>query len=496
MLIGTTVTDEIKAKLRADTDAYLGDIIEDLITDHDTNDMQTGVDYFRNKHDILDREIYYWKDGVKVKDETATNNRVPNNYHKLLVKQKMGYLVGKPITFSDKEAENDDQGEVNSPNEEFINITNDILGEKWDDTANELVKGASNKGIEWLHIYIDGKGGFGYTIIDAREIIPIWETQKQEELQAVIRYYEIEVNGENRLRAEFWTKDDVSYYLEGKNGKYYPDPTVDENPQGHFSRVKTVGDQVLSEEASSWDMVPFIPFKNNEEMSPDLNDYKELIDVYNKVFADGANNIEDIQDVIWVLKNYQGQSLDKFQDNLRKYKAMKTDGDGGAEAVTIDIPVEAREKFLDRTEENIYKFGMGVDVSTDKYGNNPSGVALQFLYSLLDLKCDTLERKFKRAIRKLLEFIAKYMEITENEDYDSSVVKITFNKSMITNEAEKVESAKKSKGVVSDRSVVENHPYVDDPDKEMQRLEEQKQANDSFSQRLQQELNAVGNEGE
>ncbi len=475
-LLGIKITQTDIANLILEKNATpdMASIIREFIALNDNKSMQEGVEYFNNENDILDRKLYYWKDGVKVKDETSPNNKIPNNFHKILVRQKMGYLVGKPITFSDKEATEDDQSQKISPNKDFVKSINEVLDEEWDDVINELVKGAANKGVEWLHPYIDENGEFKYTVIDARQGIPIWETQRQERLDGFIRYYTMYINSKERIRAEYWTKDNVTYYLQDDSGAFVLDYTIDQNPQGHFDYIRSIDDEQIVT-GLSWGAVPFIPFKNNEELTSDLQDYKKLIDIYDIVYADGANSLEQIQDIIWVLKNYEGTSLEEFQDNLRKYKALKTDEKGGAETKTADIPTEAREKFLDRTRESIYTFGMGVDISTDKFGQNPSGVALKFLYALLDLKCDTLERKFKKAIRELLWFIAEYYRITQRKDYNHKTIDITFNKTMITNEAEKIKSAKESKGTISDDTIAANHPWVDDPQKEMQKLKNQKE---------------------
>ena len=40
-------------------------------------------------------------------------------------------------------------------------------------------------------------------------------------------------------------------------------------------------------------------------------------------------------------------------------------------------------------------FGQAVDFSSDKFGSAPSGVALEFLYTNLNLKADKLARKAK-----------------------------------------------------------------------------------------------------
>ncbi|QTL96550.1 phage portal protein [Iocasia frigidifontis] len=438
----------------------MAEVIEDLIESHDTSHMQTGVDYYHNRNDIRDRLIKYWKDGEEKTDETAANNRLPHNWQKLLVDQKANYLVGKPITFN--ASENSTEDEDPTYDEQFVEKVNGLLAEQFDDDIWELTKNASNKGVEWLHPYIRTEGDFDYVVIDAMEFIPIWETSKQKELSAGLRYYILNVNGEDRIKVEYWTRDTVTYYLESENGVLEQDG--EEEP--HFK---------YNGEPQSWGKVPFIPFKNNEEMIGDLWQYKELVDSYDRNMSDLDNNLEDIQDAVWVLKNYAGQSLQEFNDNLRYFKALKVDGEGDAKTITVDIPVEAKKEFLNRTEENIYTFGQGVNTKTDKFGNNPTGVALKFMYALLDLKADKTERKFKRAIRKFLWFIAEYLRYAEKKEFDYKAVQITFNKSMLINESEKIDSVQKSKGIISDETAVSNHPWVDDPAEELNRLKTQRE---------------------
>jgi len=119
-------------------------------------------------------------------------------------------------------------------------------------------------------------------------------------------------------------------------------------------------------------------------------------------------------------------------------------------------------------------------------------VALKFMYALLDMKADKTERKFKKALREFLWFIAEYFKYAEKKEYDYRAIQITFNKSIILNEAEKIQSATISKGLISDETIVANHPWVENPQEELRRLEEQKQ--DLYGTRLFEEFNAMANE--
>ena len=452
MLFTPTETERINESIAEQSNVTTPKIIAELIQEHDTTAMKEGVAYYNNENDILKRKRYYYKDGVKVQDTAGLkpNNRIPHNWHRLLVDQKVSYIVGQPITFT-------------AEDETFHDILNDMLCEEFHDTIMELAKGASNKGIEWLHPYIDEEGNFDYVVIPAEEFIPIHEGSKQKKLQYGLRYYEITVNGEPTIKAEWYDEREVTYYIK-RDGQFILDDTEPVNPASHF---------YFGEEGYGWGRVPFIPFENNSERLSDLKFYKELIDEYDRTVSDNANDFEEMQEIIYILRGYEGQDLSEFMQNLLFYKAINVDGEGGVDTLDGEVPMDSAEKHLNRLEESIYTFGQGVNTKTDKFGNNPTGVALKFLYSLLDLKVDHVERKFKKGLQQLMWFITEYLRMSGQGDFDPRTVEFTFNRSMITNELEMATMAQQSKGIISDETIVAHHPWVTDVRKEMDRLEQQ-----------------------
>ncbi|MCF6464192.1 phage portal protein [Clostridium sp. Cult1] len=452
-----TYNELLKQKLISESNINDSGIIKDLIDEHDTTKMLEGQRYYYNENDILDRKQFYYKNGVKTEDDTKANNKIPHNWHKLLVDQKVAYLVGKPVVLQ--------AGENQKEYEDRLNL---ILGEEWDDTLNELAKNSSNKGTEWLHVYINEEGLFKFIIIPAEEVIPIYDTSLQENLEVVLRYYLVEVNGKERIRVEWWTRETVTFYIQDNSGDFVLDDTENPNPDHHF---------YYNDIGYGWTKVPFIEFPNNEERLSDLKFYKELIDSYDLNISDLANNLEEVQEIIMVLKGYEGESLAEFKENIRYYKALTVDSgeNSGIDKVELSIPVEAKKEMLDRLEENIFLFGQGVNMKTDRFGNSPSGVALKFLYSSLDLKASIMERKFRKSIKRLLWFATEYINIIDKKDYDSTTIQVTFRKTMITNDKEDVEIARDSKGIISDETIIANHPWVEDVAVEKERLEKQEE---------------------
>lgn len=453
--------DDIRAQLKADGMRINSQSILELITGHDTAAMLEGVRYYRSRGDIVNRKMYYYDNsGQRVEDETRENHKLINNWHKLLVDQKVSYLVGKPMAFSVEDTE-DDKTDVFSEKIELL------LGDEWDDTIADIATNASNKGAEWLHMYIDQKGYFKYVIVPCEEVIPIYDSSLRQNLESVLRYYGVKVNGVDRCRVEWWTRNDVTIFLENEDGEFVLDNTEPENPASHFKKNKA---------GRGWGKVPFIEFPNNSMRTSDLEVTKSLIDEYDLSFSDFANNNADVQEVITILKGYEGTSLAEFRQNLRYFKAIKVraGNDSGVSKLEFNIPVESKKELLDRLEENIFMFGQGVNTKTDKFGNSPSGASLEFLYTLLDLKASMMERKFRRSVKRLLWFVTEYINMEFNHTFNSHDVKAAFRKNMVQNVKEIVDTLKASRDMISDETIVSQHPMIENPTDEYQKLLEQR----------------------
>src|SRR5690625_3914405 len=437
--------------------------IKKIIDEHDTTKMREGVRYYENENDIMTRQQYAVIDGVKMIDEDKPNNKIPHGWHKLLVDQKVAYLVGNPINFDTKD-------------EELLEHINEYFGDKFDDVANELVKNASNKGKEWLHVYIDEEGEFDYMIVPAEQVIPIYEDKRQTRIQHIIRYYPIILDDETVTQVELWSDQDVTYFL-FKDKSLILDYTEINNPASHFYYVDN-----QQERGYGWGRVPFICFRNNEQEKGDLHYYKDLIDAYDLKVSDNQNSFEEIQELIYILKGYEGQSLSEFMQNMKYYKAINVDSDGGVDTLQAEIPMTSIDSHLDRLRESIFTFGQGVDVQTDKFGNAPSGIALKFLYSLLDLKSDTLERKFRVGLQELMWFLCEYLEMSGDTHgkHDYKSVSFTFDRSTMSNDLENADIAQKSKGIISDRTVMANHPWVENLQDEMEQMEKERKERESM----------------
>lgn len=406
--------------------------------------------YYKVENDILDT-------GVRPKDAgndplRNADNRIAHNFHQLLVDEKASYMFTYPVIF---DVENDK--DINSK-------VNKTLGDDFNRKSKNLCIEASNVGCSWLHCWISNsselKKEFKYELVNTEEIIPIYGNGLERALNSLIRYYSVSEDVEGQIDnqkfyyIEYWTKDTMERW------KFKDSYTGDEVVEEHESIEHPFGS------------VPFIEFANNSLKTSDLSKYKALIDLYDKVKSGFANDLEDIQQVIYILENYGGENLGEFLGDLKRYKAVKTENDGsggggGVKTLQIEIPVEARKVILEMLKKQIYESGQGLQQDVESVGN-ASGVALKFFYRKLELKSGLLQTEFESSYNKLVKAILKFLSIDENKNISQ-----TWTRNMISNDLENAQIAQVSKGIIPDELIWRNHPWVDNPEEVEKMFEKQ-----------------------
>jgi SPP1 family phage portal protein len=439
-------------KLKSDSTITTEAIIKSLIDQYIKSDE-------RQKR--INGENYYDSENTAIKDrkekDLILNHRIPSGFLKKLVDQKINYCIGKDIVIENL-PENID---ILDPNE-FI-----------DDLALE----ASKKGIAWLYPLMNKKGEFDYKIIDSIECIPIWDTEFEDTLQTMIRFYQIEMVQNDRTyyrnKVEVYDNEKVTYYIEDIDHNYAIDYTIEINPIYYNSKKLITMGNITKIINFGWGEVPFIPLFNTKKAVYDLQNIKPDIDLYDVVKSDFANDLEFHQSAILVIINRGAQDLEEFRENLIKYKMITIDDVsevGGAHYLTLEIPVEARKELLETIRKDIYEFGFGVD--TKKLdGGSITNVYIESKFADLDLKADGFIKQIKKFLKKYYTFANIYLKETNKAQIDVKKLNYVFNKSMIMNMSEKIDDVVKSDGVVSRKTNLAYDPRVDDVEEEIANLE-------------------------
>jgi SPP1 family phage portal protein len=438
--------------------------------------MVKAQDYYEGKHDILEKKRYYIdRLGVKREDEHLSNNRLIHPYFTKLVNQKVNYLLSKEFSI-----------QVDEDNEQALKFR-DLCGKYFNKSFLRKLKNIGMhsiiNGIAWVQVYYNEQGKLSFKRIPSTEVIPFWHDAEHTQLDALIRFYtitEYKKNNEKHeiTKVEYYTLEGVWYY-EIRDGKLVIDNfkvTPEIPAKGHFQMAGKGenGEDVVNE--MLWDRLPFIAFKYNEQEISLLNYVKSLVDDYDSRTSDTSDLIADVPSAIKVIRGYGGGDKGEFSQNLATYKYIFVDDpNGGVDQLVSEADTTCTEAHLSRLKEDIYEVGNGVNIQKDIL-NATSGVALKIRYADLDADCMAMGANFGASLEELCWFIQMDLQgELEPFDLDDIELDIIFNADVVINESDVVANCKNSVGIISDETIIANHPWTTDLDRELVRVKEQRE---------------------
>lgn len=429
-----------------------------------------GFLYYEGDHDVIHRKrTMIGADGKLEVVDNLPNNRIVDNQYAKMVNQKANYLFGKPFTLS---------GE----NTAYIELLKNVFDAKFMRTLKSAGKAAYNGGIAWLYPYYNERGEFAFRLFPAYEVLPFWKDSEHTELDFFIRLYvSVGYDGNQRKyieRVEVYNLSGVHLYiLDG--GKLIPD--IANNETADFPHV-SMTDETGVTQGFNWNRVPLIPLKVNEQEIPLIKRVKSLQDGINVMLSDFENNMqEDARNTILVLKNYDGTNLGEFRKNLATYGAVKVryDGDtkGGVETLEITVNAENYKTIVEIFKKALIENAMGFDAKDDRLSGAPNQMNIQSMYSDIDTDANDTEAEAQATMKDILWFVNCHLINTGQGDFDGqeNMVDVVFNRDMLMNEGEIIDNCQKSQGIISDETIISMHPWVDDPQLEMERLKKQKE---------------------
>lgn len=406
-----------------------------------------GERYYCNRSAVQNKKNDY---------PSRSNTKIEHSVLRKLVDQKVNYLLSKPFTVAAKSAA-------------YAKAVDDVLDESARAAIRTMGKEAVKKGVGWVQLYPDEKGRLRLKHLHTEQIIPEWADEEHTKLDCVIRYYpQIVYEGREKAvltRAELWSANGVERFVQRENGPFVPDVELGER-DAHLK---------VGEKPWNWEAPPFLWVKYCEEELPLLHFVKELIDDYNWQTSLSADVLRDVANCIFVLRNYGGENLEQFLKELRQSLAIQVETDGGVETIAPQLDMTAVGALLDRHRRDLYDLARSVDTQDPDLGN-ASGQALKFRYADLDMDCNDLEAEFRAMFGRMKPFLDAWFRFKGLGSFESENFTVTFNRDIIVNETEAIQNVRNSVGLISEKTLVQNHPWVEDAEREIEQLRKDEEA--------------------
>ena len=433
-------------------------------------DMLTGVHYYDGNQDILKKKrtaIGESQEIIEVKN--LPNNKIIDNQYAKMVDQKTNYFIGQPFV-------------IKAKNKEFEKALRPyILSKKFFRLLKSLAEDSLNCGISWLFPCYNKLGELVFKAFKPWEIIPEWSDEEHTELDAFIRIFEVvafEGKEEKTLtKVEVYSPNGIDYFeLQGEK-------LIAEAPyhQSYFSLSYSDGTQ----QEFNWNRIPLIPFRYNKKENPLINRCKSLQDGLNEIISRWQDQLdEDPRNSIMVLVNYDGTNLGEFRRNLATYGVVKVQSQDGIQGdvklLKLEINADNYEKVIALFRREIIDNCRGYDLKDIRSGGQPNEINIKSVYVDIELDANGMETEYQASFEELIWFITCHLENTGAGSFENEEYEIIFNRDMLINESAAIDDCRKSVGIISNETIIANHPWVDDPQAEIDKIKKEREAEEDL----------------
>ena len=423
-------------------------------------DMITGLAYYSDRQDIEQKSRRaIGPNGNPVDVHNLPNFKIMDNQYGILVDQKNNYLLGRPVEIK---TEGKDDG--------YTKALDEIFTDDYWETMQATGENSINCGVAGHVVYVGADGKLRVKMLRGDRVLPFWADEEHKTLDAALYVYPVTVyrgrTPETVYKAEYYTKNGIQYYVYD-NQRLIPDSEKTD------ATYLTVDGKPMN-----WREVPLVAFKRNRQEQPLICKVKCLQDALNQLtswFADTTS--EDIRNTVLVLYNYDGEDLGEFRRNLMTYGAVKIRRDdgqnGGVEALHVEVNPENFQLIQNLLKRAIIENGRGFDAKDERFTSGTANqMNIQAAYSDIDLDANQMETQFKASLRRLMGFVDTYLAAKGIKA--TSKVEFVFNRDMLTNEAETIANCRNSVGILSDETIISNHPWTTDTAKELERVQKER----------------------
>ena len=392
--------------------------------------LEKWGNYYNGKHVILNKSY---------KDTSKECNHIVTNYCKIITDTYSGYICGKPVSYSS----NQDIGDV----QDAINY-NDSAAEDMNWLTNALIYGVGYE-LFWL----DNDAQTRYSQVNPLNAFAIYSNTLDQELLYFVRWYKADCFDENDLvYLEVYSADSVKTYdIHGING----------------------APQFISEEKHYFNDVPVSVFSLNDDEENIFNCIITLNDAYNELQSSEIDDFNAWVDAYLVLTGVDADTEDIA--SMKENRALILPDSAQAAWLTKNANDTQIVNMLENIKKNIFKVTACPDMADETFLAQ-SGTALAYKLVGFENVASSIVSRFTKAIQRRIELICNVLNLKAAEAICRDV-HISFIRNLPVNLAETIQLVNSLQGIVSNKTLLSQIPFVSDIDAELEAVQKQKEDN-------------------
>lgn len=426
------------------------DFIRRAINEHrDSDEYKTAVDaelYDRQQNVTINsvvRKIYN-SAGVELIDPTASNNRIASNFFHRLLTQRVTYSLGNGVSFTDHVTR------TMSADGKMVTVdeTKQTLGDDFDNVLFNAAYNAERDGASYVFMNHDSVDGWTGHCFKFTEYVPLLD-EYDSIMRAGIRYWSLD--WERRpVTAVLYEADGYTTYRT-KPGSRGLDLEEYEPKRAYMQIVQHTdaeGETVIGEENYTAGL-PVVPFYGKHHQSAIVG-LRAAIDSYDMIQSGFANDISDCAQIYWLIGNALGMDENdrrEFRERLiLEHLGVYDSENSSVTPYTQDVPYAAREAYLNRIADRMYKDFGAFNPETVTAGDI-TATQIKAAYQTQDEEADEFEYRCIQFLRRVLELIGV-------EDMPK------FKRNMIANQHEQTQMIISAAEYLDTETILSKLPWI------------------------------------
>lgn len=207
-------------------------------------------------------------------------------------------------------------------------------------------------------------------------------------------------------------------------------------------------------------------FKNNTNRYCDFEVAEELSDAFDRSLSDQQNEVEQFK-LAYMMISGSRLGEEEAQRMMEQLGIINLpDPQAKVGYVTKDINKDFNEYHLNQLKKLYYTVTKSIDFNDEVFKSNSSGEARKWQIIALEAKTNTKEQYFKEGLKEVAETMAAFIKFSDKLEVDVSKIVFTFSRSLPTDIGYLAEALPKLAPYVSKRTIINQIPFVKDPDYE------------------------------
>lgn len=398
--------------------------VKSVIFDHKASDAyKTAVagDQYDKKRNVTIME--YQKTlrtitGKQIPDIWSPNHKTTRNFFNYFTTQETQFLIGNGVTWQE-------------------DSTAEALGSDFDTKLQKAGKAALVQGESFGFFNLDH-----LEVFELKEFAPLYD-EENGALRAGVRFWQIDDT--KPMRATFYEEDGYTGYIWGERndkGEKDTEGRVYSPKRPYIVKTKTSEvDGTYIYDGENYPTFPIVPLWGNPHHQSELVGIREQIDAYDLIKNGFLNDLDTAQ-LYWIIKGAGGMDdadLAQFMYRLRSTHFANTEDGQEVNPVEVNIPYEARERLLNRIENDLFHDYMALNVDEIK-GGAVTATQILAAYEPLNTKADQFEYC-------VIEFLHGILKVAGIDDEP------TFTRSKLINVGEEIQTVLQASAVLDQEYV-------------------------------------------